>query len=101
MSRWRLTLRRLWWFFTDMKTYITFRWPCQHCGDEFGLWGRGFFPLRYKPHNPVCKYARWFNEPYHRGWLYCRYCLRKALWNVRFWIVQRWKFRLKYNWGRK
>jgi len=96
-----LPLRRLWWFLADHKTYVIFRLPCRHCGDEIVIQGKGFgiFWLQGSRHNPVCIYAPFFNTKPHKGSFWCHNCWRRLSYIVRWFIVQRWHFRLKYNWG--
>ena len=100
MKAWMLPFRRLWWFTTDMRTSIAFNYPCDHCGDEIVMESRGFrFPRMLQHDNTLCKYGPFFRH--HKGpfsWL-CKSCRRGKFINYRFWVVNRWRFRLKYTWG--
>jgi len=99
LSRLIIGPRRIWWFLTDHKTFIDFRWQCYHCDQELHLHGKGFRILAVKKHNPICIYAPYFNMEFHRGWRLCWRCWKRILTFKRRWMMYRWGFRLKYNWG--
>ena len=99
MIRALLGPRRIWWFFTDMKIYIHFSYDCPYCGQMVGLRGQGFTPLNFYKHNPICKHARFYNLKQKDLRWNCLHCWKRGLEVTRFWIVQRWHYRKKYNWG--
>jgi len=100
MKAWMLPVRRLWWFATDTQTTVTFNYLCDHCKDQIVLTGRGFrLPRAVQHTNPLCKYAPFFRHIKRPFSLTCRSCWRARYVICRYWVVNRWRFRLKYNWG--
>ena len=103
MKAWMLPFRRLWWFVSDHTTEIRFNWECAHCGEQIVMESTGFRPPRWVSHNALCGAGRSIRCSNAirdlRGWLHCRYCRRLNLINYKMWLICRWNFRLKYNWG--
>ena len=102
MPAWLLGPRRIWWFLTDWRTPIRFLWACPGCKWTTAREGRGFRPeRRFSDHdNPICKYNKFYEHartvPFR---MYCWICVRNRVTDYRFWLVWRWRFRLRYNWG--
>ena len=99
LAYWLLPIRRIWWFFTDWHTYLTFKFPCKHCQEECHVEGKGFWITYTASHQRVCKYSRVWNDVWHKKWWTCRLCIQRVCIFEKYYIGWRWDFRNKYNWG--
>jgi hypothetical protein len=99
MKAWMLGPRRLLWFLTDWSTELRFNLPCRSCGEQIVMESRGFRYPRILWHNPYCENHRWLNRKSMAHGLRCRLCRDRWRFMFTWWIVCRWRFREKYNWG--
>lgn len=94
-----LRLRRLWWFVSDHETHIDFTFPCIGCGETVVLSGEGLGVPLVIHDEPWCHRRRNLvleESPY---WVTCWGCWKQRYYCWRIWVLFRWRFRLKYNWG--